>query len=88
MLYPIRPPKVVCGPAAQPVSPRHVIEEMRRLEGDLKRVQYWGFWGALSGGALGILISADAVSRKTERTVHNILLGASVGALLLGYLSV
>ena len=78
----VRPPLV-----GTPIKPQNLFAATTRIEGDLRDARTYGFYGAIIGSLIGLAISGDRISRKTERTVHNILLGASMGALILGYVS-
>lgn len=61
--------------------------DLKRIESDLRNERKYGFYGAMLGAVVGLAISSERVPRKTERLVHNLLLGASLGALVFGYIS-
>ena len=79
----LQPPRLVGVTANE----QNLFEATKRIEADLRSARKYGFYGAVFGAVLGLAISGDRIPRKAERTVHNILLGASLGALILGYVS-
>ena len=80
----VQPPRLV---GITPESEQKLFAATRRIETDLGNARKYGFYGAILGAVIGLAISGDRIPRKTERAVHNILLGAGLGALIFGYVS-
>ncbi len=79
----LQPPRLVGVTANE----QKLFESTKRIEADLRNARKYGFYGAILGAILGLAISGDRIPRKMERAVHNILLGAGLGALIFGYVS-
>lgn len=79
--------KWLAPPRVGTINEEKLLASTERIEADLRNVRKYGFFGALAGAVIGLAISGDRIPHKAERTVHNVLLGASMGALVVGYLS-
>ena len=70
-----------------PQQEKRLLDTTARIERDVLAVARYGVYGAIGGAVFGLIISSERVSLKLERTAHNVLLGASLGALITGFLA-